>query len=403
MCEQCKPDAGAAPGSRRRRLWDLPHACHCPVIGVCLPLNTLRMLVNKTVGGQAQADDYEIHVGAVAECAQRNRLSKRLQDELDRRYARDIQALRAARTAADLAQRWTAAIRLGDAAGTFWAALTHPRCDAALQDALLRDMHMLQHQAGAATRVDIVRFKQLKRAHADLETQAEKSRLRHAHALADRQAENERLSAEVLQLRAESAARQSRFAALERDMRRLKALLADPAQADRLRERVDLMAARQAELEAQNQDLRQRLMQAQKAQAAPVQPAPASARGFDAASEAPAAPRLQQQVVLCVGGRNGNLDNYRAAIEDIGGRFAHHDGGLEDRHGALDASLAAADLVICQTGCISHNAYWRVKDFCKRTGKRCLFVENPSTSSLVRELRQRLAPEQPESELIQLG
>ena len=119
MCEQCKPDAdtNAASGSRRRRLWDLPHACHCPVIGVCLPLNTLRTLVNKTLGGQAQADDYEIHVGAVAECMRRNRLSKRLQDELDRRYAQPIQAFRSARTAVEIAEMWAAAIRQGDVAG----------------------------------------------------------------------------------------------------------------------------------------------------------------------------------------------------------------------------------------------------------------------------------------------
>ncbi len=32
--------------------------------------------------------------------------------------------------------------------------------------------------------------------------------------------------------------------------------------------------------------------------------------------------------------------------------------------------------------------YWKVKDFCKRTGKRCVFVENPSTSALVRGLEQ---------------
>ena len=37
---------------------------------------------------------------------------------------------------------------------------------------------------------------------------------------------------------------------------------------------------------------------------------------------------------------------------------------------------------------MSHNAYWRVKDFCKRTGKQCVFVENPSTSSLTRSLQQ---------------
>jgi len=63
-------------------------------------------------------------------------------------------------------------------------------------------------------------------------------------------------------------------------------------------------------------------------------------------------------------------------------------GRLENGQSLLDASLAAADLVICQTGCISHNAYWKVKDFCKRAGKRCVFVENPSASSLVRGLEQ---------------
>ena len=87
-------------------------------------------------------------------------------------------------------------------------------------------------------------------------------------------------------------------------------------------------------------------------------------------------------------GGTGSVASYRDVIERVGGRFAHHDGGLQDASGVLDASLAAADLVICQTGCISHNAYWRVKDFCKRTGKRCVFVDNPSTSSLVRTLGQ---------------
>ena len=75
-------------------------------------------------------------------------------------------------------------------------------------------------------------------------------------------------------------------------------------------------------------------------------------------------------------------------IERTGGRFLHHDGGEKDTATRLDATLAAADLVICQTGCISHDAYWRVKDHCKRTGKRCVFVENPSTAGLKRALAE---------------
>jgi hypothetical protein len=102
-------------------------------------------------------------------------------------------------------------------------------------------------------------------------------------------------------------------------------------------------------------------------------------------------PSLSDQSVLCVGGRAAALPVYRRLVEGVGGRFMHHDGGEEDNAARLDTTLAAADLVICQTGCISHNAYWRVKDHCKRTGKRCLFVDNPSSASLRRALAD-LAP-----------
>jgi len=97
-------------------------------------------------------------------------------------------------------------------------------------------------------------------------------------------------------------------------------------------------------------------------------------------------PELSERAVLCVGGRQAVVPIYRQLIERTGGRFLHHDGGEEDAIAKLDASLTAADLVICQTGCISHDAYWRVKDHCKRHGKRCVYVESPSASSLRRAL-----------------
>lgn len=44
---------------------------------------------------------------------------------------------------------------------------------------------------------------------------------------------------------------------------------------------------------------------------------------------------------------------------------------------ALHTSLAAADWVICQTGCISHDQYWRVQGHCRRTGKTCILMDQP--------------------------
>lgn len=50
---------------------------------------------------------------------------------------------------------------------------------------------------------------------------------------------------------------------------------------------------------------------------------------------------------------------------------------------SLEGSLVAADLVICQTGCLSHGAYWRVQDHCKRTGKTCVLVAQPDVVRVV--------------------
>jgi hypothetical protein len=54
----------------------------------------------------------------------------------------------------------------------------------------------------------------------------------------------------------------------------------------------------------------------------------------------------------------------------------------------MDGFLAAADLIICQAGCISHNAYWRVKEQCKRTGKPCIYMKGSGISALNRLIDQ---------------
>ncbi|WP_353056200.1 DUF2325 domain-containing protein [Janthinobacterium sp. JC611] len=75
------------------------------------------------------------------------------------------------------------------------------------------------------------------------------------------------------------------------------------------------------------------------------------------------------------------------AVEQAGGRFLHHAGGDDgaDDAAALEAGLVAADLVICQTGCVSHDAYWRVHDHCRRTGKQCVLVDQPQAMHFVRK------------------
>ena len=374
------------PGSRRRRLWDLDSATHCPVLGVCLPIDLLRRLVARTLPAQASDDDYRLHCIAVSECKRRGALSEALHKALEARFAAAVRHAGTLRSVAALAEDWRE--RRGDERmpGALWAALTHPRCNTVLENQLLADVHMLQHQLGAAQRVDRARFDALQAEETRLRAELETLRRRLQEQGSALQARLDRAQAQALQLRAAAIGRETALAVLHDQLQSLQ------VQAPGLKTRAEL-ARRVQEQTERIADLERQLRAQQHPQAlrelrplAAVAPAEESAAPAAAAPVAAAPPALGDRAVLCVGGRPASVPLYRHIVERCGGRFLHHDGGEE--HGAqrLDATLSAADLVICQTGCVSHDAYWRVKDHCKRHGKRCVFVESPGSASLKRAL-----------------
>jgi len=385
-------------GSRRRRLWELPRNCHCPLVGVGLPLALLRRLAEKAAGGALLHDDYEVHVGAVNDCGHRNRLAEAIQKELDRRYAAVVFRFRGARSAAEVAALWDAAVEAGDVAGAFWAGLSHPACVPALEEKMCRDIHMVQHQAGACARADIGKYKAALADKARLEAELARAQARCNALMQEKEREAGRHARELMGARAAAIGKDTEIARLHGDLARLRAEIPELDSRKRLANRLARMELREqamrtriAALKAARQDATPQAAEVPAPSTAPLavpatQAAPPAAAA--AATAAPVIPiHLVNRSVLCVGGRSGNLPFYRRMIEGVGAQFAHHDGGLEDGSRQLEASLAAADLVICQTGCISHGAYWRVKEHCKRTGKRCVFVDNPSMSSLARGLR----------------
>lgn len=389
MCEHAlSAEAAALPapprGSRRRRVWELAEHAYCPVIGVCLPVDALRRLAAKLLGGEVLASDYELHCGVIGDCKQRTPMAEAVQRELDRRYASALRLSAARKNAEALAAWWREAPARGDVAGALWATLSHARCDAVLEEQVLQDVHMLQHQVGAAARADLRRLAELQRSHAELAHELAQQRRRAAEAALAHARRQEDLQATVLQLRADLIGRDTRIAMQDERLRdleasapglksRLELLRDNERQLERIRE---LQRALQRTEQALAQERRRAEPRALPATSPPAEPAPREAAG----------PRFEHRAVLCVGGRPASVPAYRALIERVGGRFLHHDGGEEDSVAKLDATLGAADLVICQTGCLSHDAYWRVKSHCKRTGKRCVFVENPSATSLQRAL-----------------
>jgi hypothetical protein len=363
----------------------------------------LRRLARKVLGVETRVDDYALHCSVVAECKHRSAIAEAVQRELDQRFSLALRQTSALKTTEALAAWWDAQHSSTDLPGALWGTLTHSRCDAALSQCVLGQVHMLQHQVGMSTRVELARFEALIDENAVLTRELAAAQQRCTRQAADHALQTAAMQADIVRLRGQRLAADSQTALLREDLQALHDAVPELDSRSRLSQRVTEQAGRIVELQRSLQAARNQI---ERLTARPIPddgtelsgqapPMPAAAPGpSDGTGEpgsAGSGASLADLAVLCVGGRSSAVPVYRRLVEACGARFEHHDGGQQHNTHQLDHTLAAADLVICQAGCISHNAYWRVKDHCKRFGKRCIFVDKPSATSLQRALAEMRA------------
>ena len=366
------PSAAIVAPGRRRRLWDMEPRALDMLLGVGLPHEALCRTARRVLKAEPRAHGHELHAGLVAECRRRGPLAEALQQELERRHAVAVQQSVNLKGANALSAWWQDRVGRDELPGALWAVLSHAHCTPALRQRLLGEMQMLQFQAGQAARVELARFAALIDENAVLSRLLADAQRRATAMLAEHAREREAWQIERAGWRGGLQAQAPAASAMpDREQR-----LADHAADQAARLPTDLSAGTA---------LKARAPTSVSCHSELAEPAELAEPELAAVAPAPAV-ALDQRKVLCVGGRTASVPAYRRLVEACGGRFLHHDGGSEDKLGQLDATLAAADLVICQAGCVSHNAYWRVKDHCKRTGKRCVFVETPSAAGLQRAL-----------------
>jgi hypothetical protein len=87
--------------------------------------------------------------------------------------------------------------------------------------------------------------------------------------------------------------------------------------------------------------------------------------------------------LLYVGGRTDKLGHLRASSEQLGARFLHHDGGVDDRSGLLGGLVSRADVVMFPVDCVSHDAVASLKRICRQMGKRCVPLRTASLACLL--------------------
>lgn len=399
-----KPDLAPPPrpaGKLCPKLWNLPPALHCPVIGTCLEVYALRRLARSLGHDAGRLSDYEIHVSFVAAVSGKNAFSLAAQKALDRTHAAHLRRFARARSTEQLAALWQQALEEGEVPGGFWATLTHPRCDSALRDRAREEIHMLSHQIGAGQRADLKRLAEalaeLKALRRELETNQARAR----QTIEDR----ERRIAELrLALDASERRRHESFAELQQLRQRIDTLGGATVldQLSKLEDRTRTAEQRQQTLQAELADSRQAFAverernaelesecEGWRAECTALEQLRAQPTGGCNACDHHLdgiCPDLCGRRILCVGGRSQLIDHYRDLVARCNGRFDHYDGGIEDNRQRLETMLASADAVVCTTDCVSHDAYYRSKRFCKRFAKPCVLLRSSGVTTFARAL-----------------
>ncbi len=375
---------------RRRKLWEMPSRWHCPLVGTCVTVAELRKLARRAGLDAAEMSDFALHTAAVGCCDERSDFAERLQRFLDKRHAAALARFAKARGEDAVAALWREALAAGSVAGALWAAWSHPDLSEEGGHAIYGDVHMLSHQLGAGARADLRRLAELEAGNARLHSEAAALRL----GLAEAQHRHDRETAALARRLADAEQRAGLLARLEFEIdaaRRANSAFGTLAQraeglarrAEALEERHALAARRAETLEDELAETRAELA----ASAAALESGLGLCdRGACGEHDCPAQRQLAGRRVLCIGGRTGLVDGYRRLAEVNGADFVHHDGGIEDSLHRLDAIVAGADAVVCQAACVSHAAYWRIKDVCKKLGKPCVFVKSSGVTGFARGL-----------------
>ena len=255
---------------------------------------------------------------------------------------------------------------------------------------------MLSHLVGAANRADIRRLRDLESENSALQDKLARQQKHLRDAIVTRDATianlNEALGQAIASARRDDGAPAFPADDAERDatghlvgdLRRRLAL--EAAGREKLGKRLQQLAAeldleRKQRLvaEQRQRDLQEEIQIAELSFATPTADnEPERDRPLD----------LAGLTILYVGGRAHNVVQLRMLAERSGALFLHHDGGIGDRMGLLEAHVATADMVFFPVDCVSHNAVAVVKRVARHLGKRYLPLRSSGLASFVMALRR---------------
>jgi hypothetical protein len=381
-------DIPSGQPARRSRIWELADTLHCSIIGTCLSNAELRhVLVRLNLTGAEAADDHELHVIGVTLAGRREAGAKLLQRALDKRHASPIKQYAKAKDEETLLRLWDESVQSGDIPGAYWALLSHPVATEAVVKKAFRDVHMLSHLVGAANRADIRRLRQLEEEVGALNEKLNRQQQHLRDGFTSRDETIRRLNESLIR-RVDDGVQS--FEA-DREIDTLKGVVTEvnrklgqeTARRERLEQRLNAMSATLKKTEAALQTaeadrdaFRRDIELIEDHVVRLLEPATNNEGTLD----------LSGRTILYVGGRTHQIPQFKALVERAGGRFLHHDGGIEHGSSLLPGLIGRADVLCFPIDCISHDAVATIKRLCRQLEKPYQPLRTASLAALMSSL-----------------
>jgi hypothetical protein len=385
--------------NRRRKFWEVDHFFVCPLVGSCLSLSEQKQLLKKVNINVKEKSEFEMHETIVACSDGENKLSRRVDRLLDRKYRRAVELLN--RYEVDNFETyWMNHFNDGDFGFMIWVAAIRPDLTFAGRKKMFGLIHMKMHKmakenASLKARLELEKEKcreAIERgdelAGVRKQLRIENTGLRKLLEDAGRELATGRLEVERLREERAAATDAALIAGYEKEKEHLgKSLEQMTIQVDRLK--------RDAKrLEEENVSLREELVFLRSSnecfkktarefiqQAAQEQGCDDDCPNFD----------LCRKRVLIVGGITKMEALYRKIIENNGGLFDYHTGYVRKGVKELEDRLKRADVVLCPVNCNSHTACNLVKKLAKKHSKPVQMLSGSSLSAVSQALRRECA------------
>lgn len=388
-----------AKRGQRRKVWELWPGASCSVVGTCLTLKAQCDLARKlAVSAPGHLpEDYEIHSFFARAAGSRSPASRLLHKHLDKTYATWIR--RIARETSDdaLYAVWTEAVKTHEVSGAYWAIVTHPITDERLFKRLFADVHMMSHLANATTRDETHRIRYLERQVEDLKEALVTKARRHDIKIEKRDQEiatlKEKISMYSVTRPQDGDRRDKDDGVVDLTSELLNRARADLSTAEiRAKEATKRATVLEEEISALQGHVEAQKIEIDILESALNADLTTETRSENHSVTAPSEKQykgaIQDKVVLYVGGRSKAAPRLRTVIEQEGGKFSFHDGGLEQSQKALAAAIHKADLIAFPTDCISHEAVFIIKKICAQSLTPYIPLRTGGTASLLSGLRQ---------------